>query len=176
MEESISKSVIDREPKTLNTLQPNEFRVVFHRIPNLVYFCQKANLPGITINESNFPSPYATPIRHPMGGLVYENFEMEFLVSEDMKNWKELHDWITKIPPTKDFLNAYNDYHENFSDATLVIMNSMSKPILAVHFRDCYPSSLGSMDFQTSVSDISPVLCTVSFGFTGYYIENLTAV
>ena len=173
MDESFLKSVIAIEPKTLNALQVNEFRVVFSRIPNIVYFCQKANLPGLALNETIQPAPFATPIRRPMGGLTYDNFEMEFIVAENMDNWKELHKWVTAIPPTIDG-SSYAKYKDNFSDATLIVMNSMSKPFFAVHFRECYPTAISSMDFMTTVNDISPVLCTASFAYTGYYVEDLT--
>jgi hypothetical protein len=175
MDTTFLRSVIAREPKTLNTLQPNEFRVVFHKIPQVVYFCQKANIPGISLNEWKQPSPFATPIRKPMGEITYENFDMDFMIAEDMENWKQLHDWIVSIPPTVNFANAKQNYKEYFSDATLLVMNSVSKPFIAFHFRDCFPLSLNSIDLQTNLNDISPIVCTGSFGYTGYYIEMLTS-
>lgn len=174
MDTSFLRSVIAREPETLNTLQPNEFRVVFHRIPHIVYFCQKANIPGITLNEFQQPAPFATPIRRAAGQITYENFDMDFMVAEDMENWKQLHDWMTSIPPNIDYSNAKKE-KDYYSDATLIVMNSMSKPFFAVHFRNCFPTSIGNIDLQTNLSDVSPVTCTTSFAYTGYYLEKLTS-
>jgi len=174
MENPIYNSVLSKEPETLNSLSANKFRVVFHKIPRVIYFCQNVNLPGISINEYIQPSPFATPIRRPMGGLTYDNFDMSFLLSEDMSNWKELHNWLTRIPPTVNFSNRFEQYPDNYSDATLVILNSASKPFLSISFKDCFPVSIGSVSFETNVSDISPLTCQVSFAYTGYSIENLT--
>lgn len=174
MDTSFLRSVIAREPQTLNTLQPNEFRVVFHRIPHIVYFCQKANIPGLSLNEFQQPSPFATPIRRPAGQITYENFDIDFMVAEDMENWKQIHDWMTSIPPTVDYLNA-KKHQDYFSDATLLVMNSVSKPFFAVNFRNCFPVSMSGIDLQTTVSGISPVTCTGSFAYTGYYVEKLTS-
>ena len=173
MDNTFLRSVIQREPQTLNVLQPNEFRVVFHRIPHIVYFCQKANIPGISLNEFQQPSPFATPIRRPGGQITYENFEIDFMVAEDMENWKQLHDWVTSIPPTVDFSNAKKE-KDYYSDATLLIMNSVSKPFFAVTFRNCFPISLSNIELLTTVNDIVPVACSASFGYTGYYVEKLT--
>jgi hypothetical protein len=32
-------------------------------------------------------------------------------------------------------------------------MNSVSKPFIAFHFRDCFPLSLSSIDLQTNLND-----------------------
>ena len=174
MDNSFLRSVIAREPKTLNSLQPNEFRLVFSRIPNVVYFCQSANLPGIGINEFVVPAPFATQIRRPAGGLTYDNFDMNFIVSEDMANWREIYNWITEITPTTSLNYGYDKYRDNFSDATLIIMNNSSKPFYAIKFKDCFPTSIGSITFETQVVDIPPVICNVSFAYTGYSVEDLT--
>jgi len=175
MDNIIYQSITAREPQTLNPLSANKFRVVFHRIPHIVYFCQAANLPGISINEYTQPTPFATPVRRPMGGLTYDNFDMSFALSEDMSNWKQLHDWLIKIPPTVNFSNRYEKYPDNYSDATLVVLNNSSKPFFAVHLKDCFPTSLGAIQFETNISDVTPLTCQVSFAYSGYYLENLTS-
>lgn len=174
MENPILQTLTAREPQTLNPLAANKFRVVFHKIPHVVYFCQTVNLPGISINEYTQPTPFATPVRRPMGGLTYDNFDMSFILAEDMENWKQIHDWLIKIPPTINFANNYQKYEDNFSDATLLVLNSNSKPFLTVNFRNCFPTNIGSIQFETDVSDVSPLKCQASFAYTGYYIEKLT--
>jgi hypothetical protein len=175
MDTSFLRSVLARQPQTLNTLQPNEFRVVFSKIPHVVYFCQKANIPGLQLNEYQQPTPFATPVRRPMGQILYDNFDMDFLVAEDMENWKQLHDWLTSIPPTVEWKDEKKKHQDYYSDASLLIMNSMSKPFFAIHFRNCFPLSLSNIELQTTVNDITPVMCSASFGYTGYYIEKLTS-
>ena len=47
--------------KNTNFLQPNEFSLVFHRIPNVVYFCQSVKIPEISFGNTVQPSMFATP-------------------------------------------------------------------------------------------------------------------
>ena len=175
MENPVLQTITAREPQTLNPLSANKFRVIFHKIPHVIYFCQSANLPGISINEYTQPTPFATPVRRPMGGLTYDNFDISFTLSEDMSNWKQLHDWLIKIPPAVNFENRFTNYPDNYSDATLVILNSSSKPFFAVHLKDCFPTSIGAVQFETNISDVSPLTCQASFAYSGYYLENLTS-
>jgi len=156
--------------KNTNFLQPNEFRLVFHRIPNIVYFCQSIKLPSISFGSTTQPSPFATPIRIPGTKIEYNTFDIGFPVSEDMKNWMEIFNWITKIPPTRDFSGITN-YKEVFSDATLILLNSVSKPFIKVDFINCFPTDLGDLSLTTTVTDINPIISQASFNYTGYTVE-----
>lgn len=156
--------------KNTNFLQPNEFRLVFHRVPNLVYFCQSVKLPSLSFGNTTQPSPFATPIRIPGTKIDYGTFEISFPVSEDMKNWMEIFNWLTKIPPNRDF-TGITEYKETFSDATLIILNSVSKPFIKVDFINCFPVDLSDLTLTTTVTDINPIVSQVSLQYTGYTIE-----
>jgi hypothetical protein len=173
MAKDFLRSVISREPESLNTLAANKFRLIFHRIPGVTFFCQTINLPGVNLNEFQQPTPFAAPVRRPGGGLTLDNLDLTFLISEDLANYRSLLDWLYAIPPTVDY-SGYNKKHsELYSDATLVVLNSSSRPSFSMKFNDCFPLSIGSVEFQTNVSDVVPLTCQATFAFSRFYFENI---
>jgi hypothetical protein len=172
LNDPILKNAILRQPKSENPLQLNEFRFILHRIPNTVYLCQAVNLPGLTVGETQQPSPFSVKIRRPGTSLTTENLTLSFLVNETMSNWMEIRNWIKILTGEKTFSqNAWEN--EKYSDATLVMMNSSSNPFIKVTFNRCFPLELGGINFATTVTDIAPAVASVSFASTGYDIEYL---
>jgi hypothetical protein len=179
--ESISnfaKSAIGRQPKTINTLQFNQFRFILHRTPETIYFCQSVKFPGINMEALIQPAPYATPILRTPNKLTFDDLELSFLVSEDFKNWLEIYDWIHHIVPVRHFSGQYQERKEKgfdepvrYSDASLVLLNSASKGFIEIVFTNCFPLTLGGIDFSSTVTDSNPVTSSVKFGFSGYTIN-----
>lgn len=162
-----------RQPKNENALQLNEFKFILHRIPNVVYFCQSANIPGVTIGETMQPSPYSVKIRRPGSSVVQDNLSIKFVVGENMANWFEIRNWMKTLTGERSFDgNAWEQ--EKYSDATLLLMNSNSIPFVRVTFQRCWPIQMSGMDFSTTVTDVSPAICEVQFAYTGFDVEYLT--
>jgi len=49
-----------------------------------------------------------------------------------------------------------------------ILMNSKSLPFVEFTFRDVYPIGLGSINFDSKVTDINAVTCEVVFAYSGY--------
>lgn len=182
MTSELAKSVISRQPQTINSLHYNQFRFVLHRTPKIIYFCQGVKFPGITMETIKQPSPFATQIHRTPNNVTYDNLEFSFLVSEDFNNWLEIFNWMHRLLPIKNFDNQYKEQLNNlnpniselrFQDASLVLMNSVSKGFMEVVFTNCFPISLSGIDFSSTVTDTKPVVCTVQFAYTGYTISSL---
>ena len=182
MASEIAKSVISRQPQTINSLQYNQFRFVLHRTPKIIYFCQEVKFPGLSMNTIDQPNPLGTPIKRTPNKIAYDNLELSFLVAEDFNNWLEIYNWMHRIVPIKNFDNQYKEKSNNiipdstqmrFQDASLVLMNSVSKGFKEVMFTNCFPISLGGIDFSSTVTDSKPVVSTVQFAFSGYTINNV---
>jgi hypothetical protein len=182
MASDIAKSVLKRQPQTVNTLQFNQFRFVLHRTPETVYFCQGVKFPGISMEPFVQPTPHAMPVYITPNKLNFENLEFTFLVAEDFKNWLEIYNWMHKLMPVKHFSNQYKEHstHNSFDtpetryqDGTLILLNSASKGFLEINFQRLFPISLGGIDFSSTVSDANPVTCTVQFAYTGYTINSI---
>ena len=60
--------------------------------------------------------------------------------------------------------SALNEY----SDATLIIYNSNFNEISKVHFKDVFPVSLSTIEFDATAGDINYVTATVTFKYSIY--------
>lgn len=169
----VLRNALIRQPKNENYLQLNEFRFILQRIPNTVYFCQSANIPGLAVGETIQPSPYSVKIRRPGTSLTQEDLVLKFLVNESMANWLELRKWIKSLTGERRF-DDHAWEKQKYSDASLIIMNSNSIPFVRVTFQNCWPKELGGIEFATTVTDINPATSSVTFAYTGYEVEYLT--
>ena len=82
-----------RQIKNRNFLAPTGFRLVLNRSPKVAFFSNAANLPGIILGEATQPT-YLKDIPTPGDKIVFDDFNIRFLVDEDLKNYMELQNWI----------------------------------------------------------------------------------
>lgn len=163
---SIFPNGITRQPNTIDTFQVNKFRLTIHKYPYLEYFCQKANIPGMDIPEFNQPS-YHTPIIRPATSITYDKLEVTFLVSEDMLNWLQIQDWMTRIVPTRSFKEVIQPEKDVYSDITLNVLSAKSNRVMEVNFKQCWPKSLTGIELDATSPDSSTVTATVTFSHAG---------
>ena len=100
-------SALQSLPENLSLLSPVGFRFLLNNRPLVQYFCQAANVPGISIGTI----PHATPLKtYPIGGdeVTFEELSIRFLIDENMKNWLSIYDWIIGLGfPTKEGQEKY---------------------------------------------------------------------
>jgi hypothetical protein len=158
---------LQRQPKTIDLLQVNKYRLTLHKYPYLEYFCQSINLPGVEIPEFVQPS-YYTAIKRPATTINYDDLEVTFLVTEDMKNWLQLYDWMTRIVPTRSFDQVIQPEKDIYSDITLNILSNKSNRMMEVNYKQCWPKTLSGVTFDASSSDASNITATVVFSYSGF--------
>jgi len=162
-------SSISRQPKTIDLLQDNKFKLSIHKYPYLEYFCQTVNIPGIDIPEFIQPSTF-TPIKRPGTVINYEDLEITFLVSEDLQNWLQLMDWMTRIVPTRSFNQVITPEKEVYSDITLHILSNKSNRVMEINFLQCWPKVLSAITMETTTIDAANVTATITFGHSGFTV------
>jgi len=157
-------------PETNNPLLINYFEFSLNRIPNIVYFCQAANLPGIESLEVEQPTIFSHPIKLPVGAVRFDPLVITFKVDENLKNWLEIHNWIKD---NSNYLgnDIKNTYQDQASDAILMITNSSYKPKIKVNFRRIFPIKLSGIQFNTVTPDSMEAIATVTFSYTDYVVE-----
>lgn len=165
------KNALVRQPKEENPLQLNEFKFVLHRTPHIVYFCQSVNLPGVTVGQVQMPTPFGVKVNRTGTSLTEETLSLDFIVNENMSNWAEIRNWMRIQINERDFNHQSPNELEKFSDATLIMMNSASKAFIRFNFMDVFPVSLGSIQFDSKVTDILPATCKVTFAYSGYQFD-----
>ena len=86
-------NVENRMPDKLDYASPVQFRFKILKIPNVEFFVQSVNIPGITLGSAQQTNPlYDIPL--PGDKITYASLDMSFLVDENLNNYKEIHDWI----------------------------------------------------------------------------------
>ena len=170
--------------KNRNYLSPVGFKFVITKAPKADFFSNSASIPGINLGFALQPN-YLRDI--PVAGdkLTFEDFTLSFFVDENLENYMEVQNWLrglgypdsvqefidlkkddtyTQDPSAKNALNEY-------SDATLIVYNSSFNEIVKVKFRDVFPVSLSTINFDASVGDIDYVTADATFKYSIYDIE-----
>ena len=154
-------NVLTRTPQNTNLLQPTKFLLVFDRLPNVQYFCQAVNIPGVSVGQApiNFPS---VAVYSPGNQIAFNNFNVTFMVDEQLQSWQELYNWFRSFasPDGTDERNRLtaiqNSYKsqdkKQMSDATLTILNNLNNPTVRVQFTNMFPVSLSDLQFDTKMS------------------------
>jgi hypothetical protein len=174
-------TAITRNPTNPNFLHPNKFQLNFARAPNIQYFCQAVNLPGISLSEVPRNTPFVD-IYSPGEKTVYDVLNVTFLVDEELRTWFEIHDWIRALTfPTK-----FEEYQRlgqlspvttqnfpQFSDAYMTILSSSNIPYYRIKFIDCFPTTLSSIIFSSADTPESTITADATFRFSYFDIDKL---
>ena len=165
-----------------NFLAPTGFQFNLKRSPKVAFFCNEANIPDLNLGVAVQPN-YLRDIPTPGDKIEFGDLSLRFLVDENLENYLELQDWIrglgypesvqefrdlaadgiVKGPYVKDRQNIY-------SDGTLQILSSNLVPKFNVNFRDLFPTSLTTLTFDATDTDIQYFTANAEFKYTSYEI------
>jgi hypothetical protein len=165
-------------PSNINPLSPNGFMFSIQKLPELNFFAQSVNLPGITLGAPEYGNPFQVqPI--PGESLTYDQLTVQFLIDETMTNYQAIYNWIVALG----FPNDYEQYTTfvsednrgitselatNYSDATLQILSGNNQIVKTVQFVDLFPIALDSLQFAGTNTDVQYLIGNATFRY-GYY-------
>ena len=192
-------NVYTRQPAKMDYASPIQFRFKCTKLPQVEFFCQTANIPGISLGSAQMNTPlHDVPI--PGDKINYQDLSISFLVDENLNNYKEIHDWLIGLgTPQSDsqfagLLESGSDRFAGstastapvgsgtaqplnegaiYSDATLTVLNSKNIAKTEIRFRNVYPTSLGSLSYDIKASDVDYLQVNASFSYMGYEIVQL---
>ena len=176
------------QPTNLNYLSPVNFDLLINKLPKTRYFCVGATLPGITFGEALHDTTLAIRSYLPGDRISFEPLTVRFAVDEDMKNYQEIFNWIMQLGPGvdshdfasligstgRDWGNRSGDFKEMYSDATLMVNTSSNNANLEVQFIDCFPTSLGSVEFKTDATEVEYAVADLTMRYTYFKIKPST--
>tara|TARA_B100000508_G_C11438506_1_gene267437 strand:- start:344 stop:832 length:489 start_codon:yes stop_codon:yes gene_type:complete len=136
------------------------FRVVCAKTPNLSNLVQKANVPAMNLGTARTPTPFVAT-RNP-GNMEYNELIMEFKLDENLVVYDEILDWMEALGHP-DNLNP--QYNSEVADLRLIVLNSSMNPIRDLLFTEAYPTLLSEIPFDSTLTDVPYVSCTVSFQY-----------
>ena len=168
---------LQNQPTDVNFLITNRFRLVLRRAPSLVYFVQKCNLPGFSMGNPVQPSPF---IDLPVPGdkIQYSDLNVTFPVDEQMKNYREIADWMIGLGFPKEW-GQYVDIDTSVdgitSDIGLIIQDAKYNPLHTVTFYNAFPWSITDIDFDTQAEDTVIPSVTVVFKYSAWKFDEVNA-
>ena len=183
-----SVSPFDKQIANRNYMSPLGFKLVLTKTPKVDFLCQSANIPSISMGTAIHPS-YLKDIPVPGDKVLYDDLNVRFLVDEKMENYLAIHKWITGLG-YPDSIGQYrqlktddkrtdrrvNDSADplyfQYSDATLQVLNSNYKPSVLINFKDAFPVSLSTLDFDVTTRDYNYFTAEVTFKYTIYNITD----
>jgi hypothetical protein len=161
-----------------NFLSPVGFNFTLANYQKVSFFSNSAAIPEIILGNAIQPT-YLKNLDVPGDILTYDDFTLRFLVDESLENYMLIHNWLTGLgfPESpqqfKNLIkndNDIKDYKEQYTDGSLSILNSNYNTVAIVKFRDLYPVSLTSLDFEAGESDINYFTASVTFKYTIYEV------
>lgn len=162
----------DKKPSTYDALRPNGFKFTVNRLPNVNYFCQRANIPELSITAVAVNNRLATL---PVAGdkLQFDQLRVTFLVAEDMSNYVELANWLFAMGPRRD-VKDYAAYNKPLhSNGNLIILNSANRPAVNINFYDMLPISLEGLEFDITVQTPQYLTAVATFQYSYYEIVTI---
>jgi hypothetical protein len=160
------------EPTNKSLLSPIGFRFQIQKLPHVNYFCTAASIPDMSLGRiDTVTNPFN---KLPIAGdkMEFSDLSLKFRVDEDMKNYREIVDWMTGLG----FPDNYEQRKlltEPYSDASLIIMTSQYQPNIEVKFIDLYPTNIASLEFDIGQSDIEYLTGDVTFTYRSYQITSI---
>ena len=164
------------QPTNLNLLQTVAFETNFLRMPNVSYFCQEVNIPGMVLGTALQPTPFSDiPIEGEK--LTFDQLNVTFLVDEDLQNYQEIYSWLLsmgfpdnftqftslKSPPVSSATDSIK------SDMNIMVHTNKSNPNYNIGFKDVFPIALGPINFSAAATTLDPIAVSASFLFTSTF-------
>jgi len=171
-------TAFDKQINNRNFLSPVGFKFTLAKEPKVAFFCNSARIPDITLGTAIQPS-YLKDVDVPGDKIEYGDFQLRFLVDENLVNYMAIHNWLVGLgypDSTESFRNlttnesGTRDLLEQFSDGSLHILNSNYRDVAIVKFKDLFPVSLSSLNFEASDTDVNYFTAEVIFKYTLYTI------
>ena len=187
-----------RQPNMLDFLRPNGFYFLVQNLPQVTYFCQAANIPGINLGFAVQPTPFIN-IPKPGEKIDFGELTIKFLIQETMANYIELYNWIIALG----FPENHNQFQSRFggastitpegnvsptgsrpgtrasdaaeySDATLIALDSNYNPVVEFTFKDCFPVGLTGIEFDVSTGDTQYFAAQAVFRYRMFTVNSLS--
>ena len=169
-------------------MSPLGFKLILTKTPKVDFLCQSANIPQISMGTAVQPT-YLKDIPVPGDKVLYDDLSIRFLVDEKMENYLAIYKWMTGLGYPESLAQfdqlRKDDIRTNasasdegdpryfeFSDATLQVLGSNYKPSIHVNFKDTFPVSLSTLEFDVSNRDYNFFTAEVTFKYTIYEITD----
>ena len=172
-------SALSKQIENRNFLSGVAFKFNLGKFPKVDFFSNSARIPELNLELTRQPS-YLKNIDVPGERLTYGDLTLRFLVDENMENYISVYTWLKGLgfpETTQEFKDlttdkdGQRDNKEAFCDGTLRILNSNYREVAKVKFTDLFPTSLTSLDFDATNTDVQFFTAEATFKYTIYELS-----
>ena len=170
-----AESTVSKTPENTSILQSTKFTFLIPELPFARYFCQTVSLPGVSTSEVIVSSPFSNTYRHG-DKLNYDVFSINAIVDEDLRVWEETYKWLVALTkPTKFGEYGKTSFGDGrlYFDGILTINTNANNPNLRIKFKNCHPTSLGAINFNTSENAETIPTADINFRYDQFEIVRL---
>ena len=197
-------NTLRRQPTVFDYSQTNQFRIFLPIFPTTEWFVVSANIPGITMGQATQATPF---VDMPLVGekIDFENFDMTFIVDEQLKNYMEMYNWVKNIGfpysgeeqfnklaradnldrekkirnPTSVGVGAAAAYSTGdrnlYTDIRLDILSSKNHTVANIIMYEAFPISMSSIEYSQQETDTNYATCAVSFAYSWFDVQPVEA-
>lgn len=155
------------KPENMNLLQPTKYAVTFPEITEAIYFCQEANIPGVSLGAATQVTPnldlYVSGTK-----IVYNTFTITFLVNEDLSAWTTIYNWIKELSSVD---SVYSNRIKK--QAVLTVYSNLNNAKRRIKYTNIFPISLSDLQFDTKLSAEQHINATATFKYDYFEIEEI---
>jgi len=177
-----TKTAYSNQISNRNFLSSIGFKFTLNRARKVSFFANSANIPGISLGVAEQPT-YLKNIDIPGDKLVFDDFNLRFIVDENLENYMQIQNWMRGLGYPETLNEIYNlqrhdesqvgfdsDSMNIYSDGTLEVLNSYQNTQFEVVFKDMFPYNLSDLTFDATNPDTEYFTAEVSFKYTIYNI------
>lgn len=163
-------------PSNINPLSSGGFMLSIDKAPDVKFWCNQANLPGMTLGSALQSTPFLQ-VNEPGEILTFDPLSVQFIIDAEMLNYKEIWNWMNSVGFPESW-DQFSDFTKNqsigtkailpktVSDGTLSILNNSNVPIKTIQFVDLWPTALGSLQLQANNSDVVYLIGEATFNYS----------
>ena len=181
---AVKKSIVG-QIENRNFLVPTGFNFILNRAPKVSYFGSSVEIPSMSLGVANFAN-YLKDIPLPGDKMEFSDFNLNFLVDENLENYMEIQHWMRGLGFPESLKEIYDYQKESpdikqpdksqlnlYSDGTLTILDSNMRPKFKVIFENMFPYNLTTLEFDARQTDLEYFTAQVSFKYTIYNIVDI---
>lgn len=163
---NLNKNTFDKASDTLFTFQITGLPGVISPddTSNLVLNCNSTMIPGISVSvvQEHWQGGYT---KFAMGNATFDTLSVNFLVDEDLANWKTLFNWVLFCNNNKDKYAVAWD--ENTVTGILEYYNNyMNKVVMTLKLNHLWCSGVGGIQLTTKTDGAQYLEANAVFEFT----------
>jgi len=156
------------QPKNRNFLSPVGFKMNLDLFPGVDFFCQRANIPDISVGSIEVPTRFRSFPIVAAGGIQTGDLNITFIIDEELKNYMTIQNWIKK----NGLYEEHSDSEAQYSGGTLEITTSNYNIASYVSFENLFPVSLTEVRFDVADTDVEYFTADVTFKYTSFELRD----